>query len=139
MRHTLLIFLLIPLTLFSQPEETEQQKQMAAQMAKYMDAAWEADPEPGNSNIRFLMTHEGEPVAGISSIHGRYSLSMDGKMSHRTAFNPNENGKYVYEGLPPGTYSITVIGQYESEGFTWSKEGIEVKAGESPIVEIEVD
>lgn len=139
MRHTLLFILFIPLSVFSQPEETDQQRQMAAQMAKYMDAAWEATPESGKSNIRFLMTHEGEPVAGIPSIHGRYSLAMDGKMSHRTAFNPNKNGRYVYEGLAPGTYTIKITGQYESEGFTWTKEGVEVKAGESPIVEIEVD
>jgi len=129
---------LIRLSATAQPDDTDQQKSMAKQMASYMDMAWDAEPEEGMANLRILMLKDGEPLEGIISIHGRYSLVLKGKINHSTAFNPNKNGRYVYEGLQPGTYQIEITGQYEAQGFEW-KGQIEFQPNSSPIIEVVTD
>jgi len=126
---------LISLSATAQPVDTDQQKSMAKQMASYMDMAWDAEPEEGMANLRILMLKDGEPLEGIISIHGRYSLILKGKMNHSTAFNPNKNGRYVYEGLQPGTYELEVSGKYEADGFEWS-ESLKIEKNSVPVVEV---
>ena len=134
----LTLFIAFGMGLMAQPEETAQQKSMAKQMASYMDMAWDAEPEEGMANLRILMLEDGKPVEGIVSIHGRYSLIMRGKMNHSAAFNPNKHGKYVYEGLEPGTYQVEIKGQYEAQGFQWNDE-ILIKENSTPLIELSTD
>jgi hypothetical protein len=121
---------------YSQTAETEQQKQMAKQMAAFMDQTWEAEPEDGFANLRFLVMKDGEPYAGEVSIHGRFKLLVQGIQSQHTSFNPNANGRYVLETVKPGTYNIKIEGLEEMEGFSWSREKVEVEARTAPIFEV---
>ena len=54
-----LILFIISLQLYSQAQETEQQRTMAKQMAAYMDMSWDSEPEEGMANLR-LKFIEGE-------------------------------------------------------------------------------
>ena len=138
-RHfTLLIAVILTGIAFGQNPETAQQKQMAEQMAKYMNNAWEVSPESGKANLRFLFIKEGQPYSGIISIHGRFKIKAEGKQTHLTSLNPNTNGRWVLEELEPGTYNLYIEGQEEMKDFKWEKIGYAVKAGESPIIEIDL-
>ena len=61
------------------------------------------------------------------------------RSTHTTGFNPNSNGRWVYEGLEPGTYEIFIEGTDKLKGWQWSKEKVTVKAGDSPLFEIDLD
>ncbi len=135
----LLLGFMLHLYAFAQTTETEQQKKMAAQMAKYMDAAWEASPESGKANLRILMLENDKPMAGKVSIYGAFALLIKGRYNHTTAFNPNANGRYVYEGITPGTYNILIEGKDGRQGFKWEKPGVKINVGESPVLEVKVE
>ena len=141
MKHTCLIIILswVTLPLLAQTEETEQQKQMARQMARYMDAAWEAKPKPGLANLRLLIRKDGEPYAGVVSIHGALDLQLKGPMQYTVAFNPNNNGRYVLEDIEPGNYIIMLKGRNEFDGFDWIKQDFNLVKGEKPVIEVNID
>jgi hypothetical protein len=110
---------------------------MAARMAAQMDQVWGQRPDDGTANIRILMTSGGQPFAGKVSIFTEFHFRAVSRSHHTQGFNPNENGRWVYEGLDPGDYEITVVGAQRFDGFEWSQE-ISVAAGDTPILEIEV-
>lgn len=120
-------------------EETESGKRMAEMMAKMIDQIWDQTPENGKANIRILMLKDGEPFAGDVSIHTDFSFMASGRFHHTQGFNPNSNGRWVYEGLAPGTYTIELTGFNEFEGWTWKKEGVKVEAGDAPLLKISLD
>lgn len=128
--------LLISSALIAQPEETEQQKSMAKQMAGYMDMAWEAKPAAGEANLRLLFVTDEKPYSGITSIHGRFKIVLQGRYTHTTAFNPNNKGRYVHESLQPDTYKVSLTGLHEMEGFSWEQQELILKEGDSPIIKI---
>ena len=84
------------------------------------------------------MTKDGEPFAGKVSIMGEFSFRAVSRSTHTTGFNPNGNGRWVYEGLEPGTYEIFIEGTDKFKGWQWSKKGVTVKAGISPLFEIDL-
>ncbi len=127
----------LPLMVLAQSEETDQQRRMAAQMSEYMDMAWDMTPEEGG-NLNILMMKNGEPFAGVVSIHGQFQLKAAGTRSTMTAFNPNANGRYVLEETDAGTYEIVITGTGEMEGFTWSKQDVTITAGETTLITIEI-
>ena len=123
---------------FAQTLETAQQKQMAEQMAKYMDDAWEASPPDGMANLRVLMVKDGKLYAGTTSIYGKFNFKAAGNKTHLTAFNPNAKGRWVMEEMDAGTYDISIEGKEDMEGIKWEKTGYVLKAGEAPIIEIDL-
>lgn len=120
-------------------QETESQKRMAEMMAKMIDETWEQEPEEGTANIRILMTKDGEPYAGKVSIHTDFSFRAVSRSHHSQGFNPNGNGRWIYEGLKPGTYKLEIEGFNEFKGWNWEKEGVKVDAGDTPLFEISLD
>ena len=131
-----LILFIISLQLYSQAQETEQQRTMAKQMAAYMDMSWDSEPEEGMANLRLKFIEGEEAFKGITSIHGRFNIKLQSRRTYLTSFNPNANGRYVYEGIEPGTYTLSISGIHEMEGFNYNQSGLIIKAGESPIVTI---
>ena len=119
-------------------EESESNIQMAKMMAEWMDTIWDQEPEEGLANIKILMTKDGEPFAGKVSIMGEFSFRAVSRSTHTTGFNPNSNGRWVYEGLEPGTYEIFIEGTDKFKDWQWSKESVTVKAGDSPLFEIDL-
>lgn len=116
-------------------EETDSQRRVAERMAAQMDEVWDQAPEDGMANIRILLTRDGAPFPGRVSIYGEFGFRAQARMQHHQGFNSNANGRWVYEGLDPGTYAVTVEGSDRFEGFEWSRE-VTVAAGEAPILEI---
>lgn len=116
-------------------------EQMAQRMAEHMDTIWDSKPTPGEANIRILMTKDGKPFAGIVSIQTefRFSARSSRGQFNNQGMNPNANGRWVYEGLEPGTYDITITGNGRFEGWSWTHKGVTVKAGEGPLFEVEID
>jgi len=43
-----------------------------------------------------------------------------------------------YEGLEPGTYNIIIEGTDKFKDWQWSKDSVTVKAGDSPLYEIDL-
>jgi hypothetical protein len=119
-------------------EESESSIQMANMMAEWMDSIWDKEPEEGLANIKILMTKDGEPFAGKVSIMGEFSFRAVDEYTHTTGFNPNSNGRWVYEGLESGTYKIFIEGTDKFKGWQWSKESVTVNAGDSPLFEIDL-
>jgi len=119
-------------------EESESSIQMAKMMAEWMDTIWDQESEEGLANIKILMTKDGEPFAGKVSIMGEFSFRAVDEYTHTTGFNPNSNGRWVYEGLEPGTYEIFMEGTDKFKGWQWSKKGVTVNAGDSPLFEIDL-
>ncbi len=117
-------------------EESESNIQMAKMMAEWMDTIWEQEPEEGLANIKILMTKDGELFAGKVSIMGEFSFRAVSRSTHTTGFNPNNNGRWVYEGLEPGTYHIFIEGTDKFKDWQWINEGVTIKAGDSPLFEI---
>lgn len=131
-------FLMVYTVGYGQGEETKQQKQMAEQMAKYMDMAWEQSPASGMANIRLQFFKDNEVFEGTPSVFGKFKLKIEGITSQLMSFNPNKNGKYVVEEIKPGTYNLIIDGQEDFEGFHWQTENTELKAGEAPVFKIEL-
>ena len=119
-------------------EESESSLRMAKMMAEWMDTIWNHEPEEGLTNIKILMTKDGEPFAGKVSIMGEFSFRAVGEFTHTTGFNPNSKGRWVYEGLEPGAYDIFIEGTDKFKDWQWSKEGVTIKAGDSPMFEIDL-
>ena len=119
-------------------EESESSIRMAKMMAEWMDTIWNHEPEEGLTNIKILMTKDGEPFAGKVSIMGEFSFRAVNEYTHTTGFNPNSNGRWVYEGLEPGTYNIIIEGTDKFKDWQWSKDSVTVKAGDSPLYEIDL-
>ena len=136
-----LIFSLLISSLYSvlaQEQETAQQKQMAAQMAKYMDNLWDATPEDGYGHLKILMENNGKPVQGAISLYGQYQLMAVGQRTTMTSFNPNHNGRFVLEEMEPGTYDVSITGFGEHREFSWSEEGIEITSGVATLITIDI-
>lgn len=115
------------------------QQDLAKQMAEWMDKAWEADPPKDAANLRFLLTKSGAPFAGKIDIKGDFVFRAQGRENHVQAFNPNSNGRWVYEELSPGTYNLSITGSGAFDGWQWSKKGVEIKASTKPLYEINLD
>lgn len=135
----LFIFLLSANSFLHAQQETESSKRMAQMMAQMVDENWNKAPEEGMANIRILMTKEGKPFAGKVSIHTDFTFSAVGRWHHNQGFNPNSSGRWIYDGLEPGTYKLEIDGLNEFKDFKWIKEGVTVKAGNSPLFEISLD
>jgi len=123
--------LFLSLNSFSQAQqETESSKRMAKMMAKMVDDNWDQAPEKGTANIKILMTKDGKPYVGKISIHTDFSFKAIGRWHLSQGFNPNSNGRWIYEGIEPGTYKLEIEGLNEFKGWNWRKDSVEVKAGE---------
>lgn len=129
----------LPLAAQDQPPETDAQRQMAAQMAAWMDQVWETTPSDGTANLRVLLTQDGEPLALEPSIYGAFAFRARSGPTHiHQSFNPNSHGRWVHEGLEPGTYTVVIEGSGEYEGWTWTQDGIVLDADTAPLLEITV-
>ena len=138
--HTfLLTFLLTINHITLSQEESESSKRMAEMMAQQIDTIWEQEPEEGTANIRILMLKDEEPYAGKVSIHTDFSFRAISRGQHSQGFNPNSNGRWVYEGLEPGTYKLEIEGFNEFENWGWEKDSVKVEAGDAPLFKISLD
>lgn len=59
--------------------------------------------------------------------------------SSSARFNPNSNGRWVYEDLEPGSYQLSIRGNGRSEGWTGSRDAVTVAAGDAPLVVIDLE
>ena len=132
------LFVLTALTAQAQADDSPQQQHMAQQMADWMDSVWDQQPHGSKGNVRILVLRNGEPFAGELSTTGHFKVKLEGLWSQSTTFNPNSNGRYVLEGVDPGSYKVYVSGLHDLDGFEWSME-IAVDAGETPVIEVELD
>ena len=57
----------------------------------------------------------------------------------REGFNPNTNGRRVYENLGPGRYDFEIVGSGRFAGFERRAEGIEIGPDQAPLTPIEPD
>ena len=119
-------------------EESESSIRMAKMMAEQMDTIWDQKPEEGLANIKILMMKDGKPFAGKVSIVGEFSFRAVSRSTHTTGFNPNSNGRWVYDGFEPGTYEIFIEGSDKFKNWQWSKKNVTVKAGDSLLFEIDL-
>ncbi len=134
-----LSFLTIVTTLQSQ-DESATNRQMAGMMAKMIDEIWDQVPEEGLANIRILMTKDEKPFAGKVSIITDFSFRAEqGSSLSFQDFNPNSSGRWIYERLESGKYKLVIQGFNDFEGWQWSKDGVTVSAGDSPLFEINLD
>jgi len=115
--------------------ETSEER-LARQMATWMDAIWNIIPTEEVANLRFLFTKGGRVFKGKVDIGGDFVFRARNVQTHVQAFNPNSNGRWVFEDLPPGTYNLSIEGQNEFEGWTWSKQGVLVTAKTAPLFDI---
>ncbi len=139
----LIVLAIVSQNIFAQEKPAEKKTtamydRMAKQMAEWMDMVWEQVPEEGTANLKFLFTKDGEPYAGNLSIEGEFAFRSVGRINSTQAFNPNSNGRWVFEGINPGTYELIIEGKESYEGFKWSKKSVVIKAGETPLFEIEL-
>ena len=135
----LFLVLLLSNNLIFAQEENESTKQLAKMMGKMIDDIWEKAPEEGTANIRILMLKDGKPYSGKVSIHTDFSFRAVGRSHHSQGFNPNNNGRWIYEELEPGTYKLEIEGANDFKGWSWVKEGVKVNADETPLFEISLD
>jgi len=108
-------------------------------MAEQIDKIWEQEPEEGTANIKIFMTKNGGPFAGKISIMGEFSFRAMSEYTHTTGFNTNSNGRWIYEGLEPGTYNLVIEGTDVFEGWIWTQESVTVNEGGTPLFEIDLD
>ncbi len=122
-------------------DETETQRQYARWFAEQIDQVWDQAPAEGTANLRFLVKKDGQPFAGKTSMHAEFGFSARGGrgLYITQAFNPNSNGRWVYEELAPGTYALSIKGTGRFEGWTWSQDAVTVAAGETLLFEIDLD
>lgn len=123
----------------SKDAEISSQEQLAKQMAEWIDKVWDADPPNDAANLKFLLTKNGAPFAGKIDIKGEFTFRARGKEAHHQAFNPNSKGRWVFEGLPPGTYDLSITGSNAFEGWEWSKKAVEIQSNTKPFYEINLD
>jgi hypothetical protein len=111
---------------------------MIARMHARFDELWEAKPAAGQTQLRVLLKADGAPLAGEARMQSDFQLRALARGSTTLqAFNPNAKGRFVYEDLKAGTYKIEIVslkGAYE----TWTKEGVALEAGASPLLEVEL-
>jgi hypothetical protein len=69
---------------------------------------------------------------------GEFSFRAVSRSTHTTGFNPNSNGRWVYDGFEPGTYEIIIEGTDKIKNWQWSKKNVTVKAGDSILFEIDL-
>jgi hypothetical protein len=115
-------------------EGTAAQRRWARAYAEEIDRVWDRAPAEGKANLRFLVRRNGQPFAGKVSIRTEFGFSARGERGRYVTqgFNPNGNGRWVYEGLEPGTYSLSIEGTGRFEGWKWSRESVTVAAGDVP-------
>ncbi len=136
----LLFVLFLPVNNFVLAQnKSDDNKGMAEMMAQMVDANWDKPPEEGLANIRILMLKDGKPFAGKVSIHTDFSFRAIGRYHHSQGFNPNKNGRWIYDGIEPGAYKLEIVGLNEFKGWKWEKDGVKVKAGDTPLYEIPLD
>jgi len=112
---------------------------LAKQMAAWMDKVWDADPPEDAANLRFLFYKNGAIFSGKIDIEGDFVFRARSKYNHTQAFNPNKNGRWVYENLAPGTYNLSIEGQNEYSDWSWSKDKVRVDPSTRPIFKIYLD
>jgi len=120
-------------------KESESSIRMARMMAEQIDEIWDQGPEDGMANIRIQMLKDGEPYSGKVSIFTEFSFRAESRSTYSQGFNPNKNGRWIYEELPPGTYNLVIEGFEKFEGWTWAKESVTVNSGDTPLFEINID
>jgi hypothetical protein len=121
-------------------QQTASQRRMAAMMAEEADRLWDQKPEEGRANLRFLVTKDGSPVEGVVSIttEFRFRAERRGGQSSQ-GFNPNGKGRWVYEGLRPGVYTLVIEGVGRFEAFTWSQSDVTIEEGATPLFEVKIE
>ena len=132
----------LPVVAQDRPPETDQQRRMAQQMAEWMDALWEADPASGTANLRIRLVRDDAPLGMEPSIPGAFAFRAERPARGQVitqAFNPNANGRWVYERLEPGTYTLHTEGGDAFAGWSWTANGVTVEPGDAPLFEVTLD
>ncbi len=115
------------------------QNALAEQMAAWMDKIWEETPPENTAYLRFEFFKDGKIFSGKIDIQGDFVFRAKSKSNHIQAFNPNTKGRWVFEDLPPGTYDISISGKNDFNGWTWSKNKVEVNANTSQLFTIHLE
>ena len=114
---------------------------VARMYAEEIDRVWSRKPKEGKANLRFLLKQAGRPFAGLVDIRAELNFSARGGrgLYVTQGFNPNANGRWVYEDLEPGTYDLLIQGSGRFDGWEWHREAVEVVAGQAPLFEVDLD
>ena len=122
-----------------QYSDRSSQQKIARQMAEWMDMVWDEAPPENAANLRFLFFKDGKLFFEKIDIHGDFVFRAKSSKYHSQAFNPNKNGRWVYEDLEPGVYNLSITGQNEYSDWSWSMDNVRVEANTKPIFEINLD
>jgi len=116
-------------------------QRMAEQFAAHIDAIWEQPPAEDLANLRFLFHRTGSPFAGKVQMETelQFHARTRGGIQIHQGFNPNRNGRWVYENLEPGRYDLEIVGNGRFQGFVWRALGVDVGPNQAPLTEIELD
>ena len=116
------------------------QDQIALQFAAWIDYIWERAPKEGRVNLRFAFRRDGRPFEGKISSETQFAFTAVGaeNVDVNQAFNPNPNGRWIFEDLAPGEYLITLQGRGPFAGWKW-RQRVRVAAGTAPLIEVELD
>jgi len=116
------------------------QDRIALQFAAWIDYIWEREPKEGRVNLRFAFRQDGRPFEGKVSSETEFAFTAVGGKSVQVnqAFNPNPNGRWIFEDLAPGEYLITLQGRGRFAGWKW-RQRVRVAAGTAPRIEVELD
>jgi hypothetical protein len=76
------------------------------------DVLWTQTPTRNSCDLRLLVRTGGKPLTGEqdTDVDGRFKLTVSthGHFAYGSKFDTNPNGRYVFNGMMPDTYSITI-------------------------------
>ena len=114
---------------------------MALKVGEYTDNVWEIVPDNGTANVRLAFRLNGRSFAGKLTLVSEFVFRAIDKETQQMAnvgLNPNLNGRWLFEGLAPGTYDMAVIGSRRFAGWEWRKEGVVIDANSAPVFELDL-
>ena len=122
------------------PNPADPQDQIALQLAACIDHIWDQVPADGTVNLRFLFKKDGKPYVGKLSADTEFAFTAVGgeNVNVNQALNPHPSGRWIFEGLAPGDYTLTFRGRGRFKGWKWAQR-VRVAGGTAPLLEIELD
>ncbi|MEL7537507.1 MAG: hypothetical protein AAFZ58_09685 [Pseudomonadota bacterium] len=120
-----------------QPERrpTRPPNPLVLERNQYVDNIWSVVPDDGNAHVRLTFRLDGKRFPGRLSFASEFvfrAIDRENERMVNVGLNPNLNGRWVYEGLPPGTYDLLLVGSRRFAGWEWEQSNVTVDANTAP-------